>query len=187
MTPLSTPYRLRGRVVNGFGRGSKLLGCPTANLEPEAFQEILQDVKRGVYMGWAKVGEKEDEPVYKTVLSLGTNPQFSTVQDTVESYILHEFPSDFYGAQLSLIIVGFMRPMEKYSGLDELIRAISRDVRVGDTQLEKEPYAQFKNDPFFQQNTPTTTSANQASAAAVAPTSNENTSEESDNKESTTQ
>lgn len=147
-TPLPAPFRLRGVVVNGFGRGSKLLGCPTANLDPAAFRTALAGVPRGVYSGYAQVGGSG--PVYKTVLSLGTNPTFDTEEETVESYILHEFPSDFYGAELALIIVGFMRPMEKYTSLDELIKAISRDVRVGDATLDKEPFVQIKQDPFFQ-------------------------------------
>lgn len=148
---VSTPFQLRGRVVNGFGRGSKLLGCPTANLDPEAFKSQLQGVQRGVYMGWASVG---GGPVYKAVLSLGTAPTFGDqVSETVEAYILHEFPSDFYGEELALIIVGFMRQMEKYTSLDELIKAIARDVRVGDTQLEKSPYVEYKEHEFFKQQT----------------------------------
>ena len=151
VTATAQPYRLTGKVVNGFGRGSKLLGCPTANLDPAAFKDQLHGVPRGVYMGWAQVGGPGNT-VYKTVLSLGTNPTFETVQETVESYILHEFPKDFYGETLSLIIVGFMRPMEKYNSLQELIDAISRDVRVGDSMLEKTPYKEFQHDKFFETN-----------------------------------
>jgi FAD synthase len=148
VTPTATPYRLRGKVVNGFGRGSKLLGCPTANLDPAAFLTELQGVPRGVYMGYAQVGGTG--PVYKTVLSLGTNVTFEdAATETVEAYLLHEFPDDFYGSQMALIIVGFMRSMEKYTSLDELITAIARDVRVGDSQLEMEPFKKYQSDAFF--------------------------------------
>ncbi len=148
---LPHPHRLRGLVVQGFGRGSKLLGCPTANLDPSAFKEKLEGAPRGVYMGWAQVGEPSaDNPVYKTVLSLGTNPTFADSElDTVESYVLHDFPSDFYGATLSLLIVAYLRPMDRYEGIDKLIAAISKDVRVGDRALEQEPYKAFQTDPFF--------------------------------------
>lgn len=149
VSAVSSPFRLRGKVVNGFGRGSKLLGCPTANLDPEAFKDALHGVQRGVYMGYASVS---GGPVYKAVLSLGTAPTFGDqVSETVEAYILHEFPADFYGEELALIIVGFMRTMEKYTALDELIRAIARDVRVGDTQLEKSPFVEYREDPFFKE------------------------------------
>jgi len=148
ITPL---YRLRGRVVSGFGRGSKLLGCPTANLDPRAFEQIVVGAPRGVYAGWAQVGSDRSAPVYKCVLSLGTNPQFGTKQETVEAYILHDFGRDFYDEQLSLLICAFMRPSEKYSSIEELIRAISRDVRVGDRALDKEEFKQFQQDAFFRQ------------------------------------
>ncbi len=54
---LPHPHYLRGAVVQGFGRGSKLLGCATANLDPAAFQDKLEGAPRGVYMGFAQVGE----------------------------------------------------------------------------------------------------------------------------------
>jgi len=152
-----SPYRLRGKVVSGFGRGSKLLGCPTANLEPCAFAAKLAGVPRGVYMGFAQVGAPgPSNPVYKTVLSLGTNPTFAEADgagsgETVESYIMHEFGEDFYGQQISLVILAYLRPMDKYEGLDKLIRAIERDVRVGDTALDLPEYCAFKEDAFFKE------------------------------------
>ena len=146
---MPTPHRLRGAVVEGFGRGSKLLGCPTANLDPASFRGLLTDVPRGVYMGWAQVGGA-GQPVYKTVLSLGTNPSFAdSREDTVESYLLHDFPGDFYGQQIALVIVAFMRPMEKYNGLGPLIKAIERDVRVGDRALDLDQFRAFKEDDWF--------------------------------------
>ena len=65
---LAAPIRLSGEVVRGFGRGSKMLGIPTANLPPEAIDEQVTDEHNGVFFGWASVG---DGPVYKTVLSIG--------------------------------------------------------------------------------------------------------------------
>jgi riboflavin kinase/FMN adenylyltransferase len=102
-------------------------------------------------MGWAQVGEPgPDNPVYKTVLSLGTNPTFADSNvETVESYILHDFSSDFYNQTISLVILAYLRPMDKYEGLDKLIKAIERDVRVGDTALDREEYRKFKEDEFF--------------------------------------
>ncbi len=45
------PIRLAGAVINGFGRGSKQLGVPTANLPPEQLAEELQGLPAGVYFG----------------------------------------------------------------------------------------------------------------------------------------
>ena len=38
VTPMHPPWRLVGTVVKGFGRGSKELGIPTANLDSSALQ-----------------------------------------------------------------------------------------------------------------------------------------------------
>ena len=42
-----------GEVQKGFGRGGKLLGCPTANLDGAKLQETLLESSTGVYFGWA--------------------------------------------------------------------------------------------------------------------------------------
>ena len=61
--------KLRGCVQSGFGRGSKVLGIPTANLAAELLDETVGESIVGVYFGWARL---EDRPgVYKTVLSIG--------------------------------------------------------------------------------------------------------------------
>lgn len=45
------PIRLSGSVVTGFGRGSKQLGVPTANLPPEPLAAELKELPAGVYFG----------------------------------------------------------------------------------------------------------------------------------------
>lgn len=132
VTPLDKPYLLRGQVVHGFGRGSKLLGCPTANLDPNAFRDVLVGVPRGIYCGWAQV---DSGPVLPSVLSLGYNPTFDTKEETVECYIMHDFPEDFYGHTLTLCICGYLRPSENFSSLEELIRWIARDIRVSEAAI----------------------------------------------------
>lgn len=36
MSRMMSPFRLRGIVTHGFGRGSKQLGIPTANMDKKA-------------------------------------------------------------------------------------------------------------------------------------------------------
>lgn len=105
-------FYLRGKVVRGFGRGSKLLGFPTANLDPKAFAKEMDGVPRGVYVGFASVKREDsskqsdsEKGVFQTMVSLGTAPQFSDhVEDTVEAYICHTYTGDFYDEELSLIL-----------------------------------------------------------------------------------
>ena len=46
MFRLSPPRRLVGTVIHGFGRGSKELGVPTANMDKTAVQSA-KDLKTG--------------------------------------------------------------------------------------------------------------------------------------------
>jgi len=139
-------YRLSGAVVKGFGRGSKMLGFPTANLDPAAFKNTLKGVERGVYCGWASVS---DGCVHKAVLSLGYNPQFQNKEETVEAYILHEFQEDFYGQNMKLLLCGFLRPMYKFPTMDDLVRAINNDCKVGSEGLDEKEMKELQFDPFF--------------------------------------
>lgn len=59
--PIERPYpiRLRGPIVKGFQRGSRLLGFPTANVDPTCLTSsdncdpaALTDLEDGVYYGW---------------------------------------------------------------------------------------------------------------------------------------
>ncbi|KAH3714530.1 hypothetical protein Pelo_18960 [Pelomyxa schiedti] len=53
MAGVSLPVRMEGPVIVGFGRGSSLLGFPTANIPTEQYDQLLPDFKVGVYYGWA--------------------------------------------------------------------------------------------------------------------------------------
>ena len=47
----AAPIRLAGNVTTGFGRGSKQLGVPTANLPPGPLAAQLAGLSTGVYFG----------------------------------------------------------------------------------------------------------------------------------------
>ena len=49
----AAPIRLAGAVTHGFGRGSRQLGVPTANLPPEPLAAQLAGLADGVYFGCA--------------------------------------------------------------------------------------------------------------------------------------
>lgn len=117
LTALETPVFLRGEVVHGFGRGSKMLGIPTANLPDDVVKEEAGDVPAGVYFGWAAVGDKPK--AYKAVMSVGWNPHFKNTKKTVEPHLLHEFEEDFYGEELRLLICGHLRDEAAFSSLGE--------------------------------------------------------------------
>jgi FAD synthase len=57
------PVFMEGPVVRGFGRGSRLVGFPTANLPTERYAAtLLPDLPVGVYYGWAMVAPARTTP-----------------------------------------------------------------------------------------------------------------------------
>ncbi|CAM9696379.1 unnamed protein product, partial [Ectocarpus sp. 8 AP-2014] len=72
--------RLSATVVKGFGRGSKLLGIPTANMDmKEVGERVVHDTTTGIYYGYAML----DGTVYPSVISVGWNPYFDNKSKTV--------------------------------------------------------------------------------------------------------
>ena len=165
MRLLESPLLLKGTVVRGFGRGSKELGIPTANLDTAALEAsgALAGSLAGIYAGWAVVyppaaarAEKSANSdsvtlspelssgsgghlaptIHKMVMSIGWNPHFKNETKTVEPHLLHIFPADFYGAELRLVVVGWLRPEASFSSLDALIAAIHGDIADARRELD---------------------------------------------------
>uniref|UniRef100_A0A5K3FH40 riboflavin kinase n=1 Tax=Mesocestoides corti TaxID=53468 RepID=A0A5K3FH40_MESCO len=146
MTVDSYIFKVGGVVVHGFGRGSRELGIPTANLCDEALQSLPPSAATGVYAGWAQVN---DGPVYKMVMSLGWNPYYKNEKKSLEVHILHEFPEDFYGERLKIIVLRYLRPETDFESIDHLIKAIHCDIAQTETILEEPECLRYKNDPIF--------------------------------------
>lgn len=87
--------------------------------------------------------------VYPTVLSIGFNPYYKNTQRSIEIHILHNFDQDFYGATLSLVILGFIRPEYDYVSKEALVEDIREDIRVAKRSLEREAYGRWKGDEWL--------------------------------------
>ncbi|KAH7397430.1 hypothetical protein BKA66DRAFT_566539 [Pyrenochaeta sp. MPI-SDFR-AT-0127] len=183
------PLKLRGPVIKGFGRGSKELGIPTANI-PLSGLSIggHDDLSSGIYYGWCTLdsssigaqtspssvpsvtddtsvpersknhgvadldyssSKPSDTTVFPTVLSIGYNPYYKNTQRSIEIHILHNFSTDFYGATLSLVILGFIRPEYDYVSKEALVEDIREDIRVAQRSLEREAYRKWKEDAWL--------------------------------------
>lgn len=66
-------------VVKGFGRGSKLLGIPTANMCTKEIGDVVSDTRTGIYLGYTML----KNVVYPAVVSIGWNPYFDNDDKTV--------------------------------------------------------------------------------------------------------
>ncbi len=116
---LGRPYVVRGEVAVGDKRGRKI-GFPTANVVPDPSQLVPA---RGVYGGFARVGEDE----YVACTNVGVAPTFGREESKVETYLL-DFDGDLYGEVVDVGFVGRIRDEKRFSGLDELKAQIVRDV-----------------------------------------------------------
>ncbi|KAI4320218.1 hypothetical protein MLD38_033723 [Melastoma candidum] len=140
------PWHIGGPVIKGFGRGSKVLGIPTANLSTDGYSELLSEHPSGVFFGWAALSSRG---VYKMVMSIGWNPYFNNKEKTIEPWLLHEFEEDFYGEELRLVIVGYIRPEANFPSLEALVEKIHDDRRVAEKALDLPIYSKHRDHPFL--------------------------------------
>eukprot|EP00283_Hemiselmis_rufescens_P008228 CAMPEP_0173425630 /NCGR_PEP_ID=MMETSP1357-20121228/5304_1 /TAXON_ID=77926 /ORGANISM="Hemiselmis rufescens, Strain PCC563" /LENGTH=73 /DNA_ID=CAMNT_0014389119 /DNA_START=23 /DNA_END=241 /DNA_ORIENTATION=- len=71
------------------------------------------------------------------VTSVGWNPYFANKTKTVEPHLLHEFHQDFYGAEIRIVMTGYLRPELNFDGLESLIKAIHDDIEVSSKALDQ--------------------------------------------------
>ncbi len=140
MRDVQPPLVLAGPVAHGFGRGGKLLNCPTANIDDAAVGAALDTFPTGVYLGWARLRGV----VYPMVASIGWNPTFKNDKKTVEPHIMHKFESDFYGEQLAIVVCARIRPELEFKSFDALIAAIENDKKLGMEALTSGRYDALK-------------------------------------------
>ncbi|SGZ46697.1 CIC11C00000002156 [Sungouiella intermedia] len=162
------PILCSSQVVSGFGRGSAELGIPTANVPVD---DLLNALDTGVYFGWCKLSpantdqqiepsllsrkrvdfnygcelSEEDLNVLPIVMSVGWNPFYNNTKKTAEVHVIHEFTKDFYGANIKLAILGYIRPELDYTTKEALIEDIKKDIEVADLTLKDGEYQSFKD------------------------------------------
>jgi riboflavin kinase / FMN adenylyltransferase len=123
---------VRSVVVAGERRGREL-GYPTANLDPAALEGFLP--ADGVYAAWATV----DGVRYPAAVSIGNNPTFDGVpQHQAEAHLL-DVDLDLYGRTIELAFVDFVRGMEKFDSLEQLIEKIRGDAETTRRILAEHP------------------------------------------------
>ncbi|VDL19668.1 unnamed protein product [Hymenolepis diminuta] len=139
-------FKATGKVIHGFGRGSKELGIPTANLDDTVVKAIPKLMMPGVYAGFAQV---KDGPVYPMVMSLGWNPFYKNVKKSLEVHILNTFEKDFYDEQLSIVVLRYIRPERDFETLEKLIEEIQNDIAITVKLLQNPEYRNYAMDPIF--------------------------------------
>ena len=61
---------------------------------------------------------------------------------------MHRYSEDFYGQQMRVVALGYLRPEMKFpGGIGELIARIKADVAIARVQLDYAEWQSFKTDP----------------------------------------
>ncbi len=118
---LGRPYTLKGSIIHGKALG-RTIDTPTLNVDVPSQKQLP---RFGVYATTALI----DGKTYKSVTNIGLKPTVGTDSPTVETYLL-DASGDFYSKEAKITLVDFIRPEERFSSLDELKSAISKDINT---------------------------------------------------------
>ena len=115
---LTQPYRIRGMVTHGAGRGSKI-GFATANLD--AIDTLVPS--NGVYAGKAHVNGR----THWAAINIGPNPTFGEHLQKVEIHIL-DFEQSIYGTTIEVDFIQRLRDIREFDSAEELTGQLRKDV-----------------------------------------------------------
>ncbi len=115
---LTQPYRIRGLVTHGAGRGHKI-GFATANLE--GIDTLLPGA--GVYAGRAIVGAE----TWAAAINIGPNPTFGEYALKVEVHLIG-FAGSLYGQALEVDFLARLRDIQPFASVDALKEQLAKDV-----------------------------------------------------------
>jgi riboflavin kinase/FMN adenylyltransferase len=123
---LGRPFTVRGEVVRGDERGRDL-GYPTANVPTSGMVAAPAD---GVYAGWLRRLDADDNGPLPAAISVGTNPTFEGDRERrVESYVLDRDDLELYGAEVEVSFVARLRGMRRFDSVEQLVETMADDVR----------------------------------------------------------
>jgi len=118
---LGRPWFVEGRVLEGDKRG-RTIGFATANVPLEG----VVTPKLGVYAVDVEIEDGPHRGRYRGVANLGTRPTFNKRDVLLEVHVF-DFSGDIYGAHVRVSFIGFIRPEQKFDGLESLKAQIALD------------------------------------------------------------
>lgn len=116
---LGYPYETLGFVIHGDARGREI-GYPTANTHVHPYTLLP---KNGVYAVWFTVKGNR----YQGMASIGHNITFESNRQLSVEVNIFDFEEDIYGDDVKIEWVAYLRPEEKYSGVESLINQLELD------------------------------------------------------------
>ena len=144
---ITLPYAIKGRVRHGKELG-RTIGMPTVNLVPDADAFIpgpaatapdsdekssagLSRSDFGVYFSEIDI----DGRTYQGVTNIGIRPTVTAGCEakpavTIETFIF-DFEGDLYDREISVTLLAFRRPEQRFSSVDELSAQMHKDMEAG--------------------------------------------------------
>ena len=124
---LGSRWTIDGQVQRGDQRG-RTIGFPTANID-------LADYVRPAYGVYAvRVGIDGATPERPAVVNFGKRPTVDGLTELLEAHLLG-FEGDLYDKAVAVEFHDFIRPEQKFRGLDALKAQIGRDVETAAQML----------------------------------------------------
>ena len=130
-TELGRPWTIRGIVSHGDQRG-RTIGFPTANIQLGRHLEPA----RGVYAVTIRL---PDGSVKLGAANIGRRPTVNAGPESRLEVNIFDFAGDLYGQELAVSLHAFLRPEQKFSGLDELKARIAADAAQARQILDAKP------------------------------------------------
>jgi riboflavin kinase/FMN adenylyltransferase len=132
-------WRISGTVAQGDQRG-RTIGYPTANV----VLPLGMAAREGIYA--TRVSLEGRPGFIHGAAYIGKRPTFDTDRKFLEIYLL-DFAQDIYGARMDAEFVEFIRPDQKFDGLDGLLTQMQADCaqvrRVLEGLAASDPMSEF--------------------------------------------
>jgi riboflavin kinase/FMN adenylyltransferase len=116
---LGRPYAITGIIVKGKQLG-RTIGFPTANIHLQESYKLIP--ANGVYV----INAYHQGVAFKGMLNIGVRPTVDGTFRTIEAN-LFDFDQEIYGEDLTVELLQYLRPEQKFNGLDALIQQIKID------------------------------------------------------------
>lgn len=115
---LTRPFAIEGVVQHGDKLG-RTLGYPTANID-------MRDYLRPAYGIYAVRGRLAGGRTVTGAANLGIRPSFDPPKELLEPYFF-DFTGDLYDSLIEVELVSFLRPEQKFDGLEALKAQMAAD------------------------------------------------------------
>lgn len=120
---LGYEYFVTEKVTHGNALGREI-GFPTANQQPSSNKLLPPN---GVYASKVLVDGKE----YLGISNIGCKPTIKGEYPVGVETFIYDFSDDIYGKEITVSLVKFIRPEQKFASVEDLSKQLKRDTAYG--------------------------------------------------------